>query len=136
MALTSSSYNVGHPWYYLLGGEILKPKAIMAQVKASGYRGYRADEIDAADRLPEPKRSQRLRRFEQEVRVTLQRDLRRYRALACELRSERLSRGIPECPTVCNGLHTAISLKYAHVYNGFAHLEALSCLSEHQMDLF
>ena len=53
--INSHSYNSGHPWYYKLGGVVKPPKQIMIEVRIRGYKGYMADDIDDADRKPEPK---------------------------------------------------------------------------------
>ena len=45
-----TGYNFGHPWYYVLGGEILSPKQIRADVSAGNYQGYMAEEINAVDK--------------------------------------------------------------------------------------
>jgi len=58
---TSLTYNIGHPWYYVLGGAPLSPKQILAEVRAEGYRGYNRDEIALAASRCEPRRSQDLR---------------------------------------------------------------------------
>ena len=47
-------YSAGHPWYFLLGGPVPKPRAIRAEVEARGSPGYRIGDIEAADRRAEP----------------------------------------------------------------------------------
>ena len=66
----------------------------------------------------------------------LQSDLSRYRQLAHELRQRR--RGNPmDCERpICLDVHTNMSLKFAHIYNDFAHLFFLDDLPSHQGDLF
>lgn len=41
-------YNVGHPWYFRLGGAIPSPKQIKTEVESRDYRGYLAGDFDAA----------------------------------------------------------------------------------------
>ena len=135
-SLDCCGYKPGHPWYYYLGGRILYPSEIRALAVASGYRGYRADDIADADRLAEPRRSAALRQIRNEVVAELQRDLTRYRAVARALRHERASEKPVAPGASCGELHTAMSLKYAHLYNGFAHLQVLDGLLERQPDLF
>ncbi|QBX99530.1 hypothetical protein E2K80_01305 [Rhodophyticola sp. CCM32] len=133
--VTHEDYPVGHSWYYRLGGETLKPKAIRAEVIASGYEGYRGDEIEAIDQMAEPVRSQKLRALNATVPRDLKCDLARYRQIASDIR--RLPRNgiiaehpISSCP------YMAISLKYAHLSNSFAHLTRLEKLLTQQGDLF
>lgn len=129
-------YPAGHPWFWMRGGPIPRPRGIIAHVKASGYRGYREDEINRAANLPEPKRSRTLRAIEKDVRQSLADDLPRYRKLACELRALRTQGHVSHEQGVCDDIHTALSLKFAHLVNGFAHLEMLGALSAGQLDLF
>jgi len=60
-------YHSGHPWYYLLGNPVLTLKKIRDDAKASSYRGYRADDILAASRKPEPKRSETIGKIHKEI---------------------------------------------------------------------
>lgn len=47
-------YHAGHPWYYLLGGDVPTPKQIQAAAAASDYCGYMAEELSKIDRQCEP----------------------------------------------------------------------------------
>ncbi len=136
MTVTFHGYWPTHPWYYLLGGPILMPRAIKALAILSGYRGYRAEEIAGADRLPEPKRSRKLDRVEQDVLSQLRADLARYRHLAHRLRLRRQACGVPENPVVCGDLDVSLGLAFAHVYNGYAHVVALDETRSRQLALF
>jgi hypothetical protein len=131
-----NGYSPGHPWYYLLGGAVLMPRAILEQTRASGYRGCSAAAIEAADRLAEPKRSASLRALHQRFYEDLQCDLSRYRACVRNLRLDRKRRRRPERPTQCDDVHVAISLKHNHLVNDFAHLVWLEELLSQQGDLF
>lgn len=135
MTITVHGYRPTHPWYYLLGGPILKPRAIKALVLTSGYQGYRADDIRQADRLPEPQRMRKLGQVTDEVKAELRGDLARYRQLAHQLRARRAEQGIPVQPSHCDGLDVALGLKFAHVYNGYAHVVALERLGSFQLSL-
>ena len=133
---TSRAYGAGHPWYYLLGGAVLTPKQIKASVIRSGYKGYLGEDIAAADRKPEPQRSQALKRFRARALEELRRDIRDYRRRALELHRYRTANSIPDRPTCCADIHTNISLKHNHLVNDFAHLVAIDALLEVQGDLF
>lgn len=136
MAVTFHGYWPTHPWYYLLGGLALGPFAIKALTRISEYRGYRAEEIAGADRLPEPKRSRKLDRIEQDVLSQLRADLARYRHLAHRLRLRRQACGVPENSVICDDLDVSLGLAFAHVYNGYAHLVALDETRSRQLALF
>lgn len=128
-----NGYHPSHPWYYLLGGSVLRPASIKALAVSTGYGGYRADEIASADRLPEPKRGRRLAAIKAEVLADLKRDVGRYRHLVCRLRQRRIAQGIPVNPVSSDDLDTALSLKFAHTYNGYAHLVTLERLDARQL---
>lgn len=51
-----TGYPIGHPWHYVLGGDIPSPEQILAYV-ASDYRGYREGKIERAHNAAEPRRS-------------------------------------------------------------------------------
>ena len=130
-------YQPGHPWFYKLGGKVLRPKQILSAVKASGYQGYRFDDIQQAGNKAEPHRSAALRNIRQEVLTRLISDLSCYRAYARELRDYRAidEADRPEQP-ICSDIHTSMSLKHNHLYNGFAHLAVIDDLLSSQPDLF
>lgn len=127
------SYPPSHPWYYLLGAPVLPPKAILFQVRFAGYRGYRYEEIERAANLAEPVRTRQLERLHSEFISEVKRDLSRYRECANALRRHRRAQSgrVGQCEHV----HTNLSLKYCHLFNGLAHLEAMSALPR-QQDLF
>lgn len=85
-----NTYSVGHSRYYRLGGTVLRPKQIRESVRASGYRGYRAEYIEAADMKAEPHRSSALRRMREKAKADLADDLSRYRICALELHRIRI----------------------------------------------
>ena len=134
--LTYSAYNMGHPWYYLLGGSIPTIKEIRAQAAQRGYQGYLADEIKAASRKCEPLRSRSLRAIKDKVMSELSRNASRYRQLAHELQKFRRENPLHETDFRCHDIHVAMGLKYAHFYNDFAHLGYLESLPDQQQDLF
>ncbi|MGJ8572291.1 MAG: hypothetical protein ACSHXI_16495 [Hoeflea sp.] len=129
-------YGSGHPWYYLLGGRVLYPKEIRAQVNAATYRGYLKDDILATAARQEPKRSEALRKIRHEVIAGLRRDIARYRQCAFELMNHTLEQDRTARLVSCDDVHVAISLKHNHIVNGFAHLALLNELPEQQGDLF
>jgi len=127
-------YSSGHPWYYVLGGEVLRPKQILADCRLSDYKGCSAAEIERADRLTEPGRSDTLRQIQQSHLAQLKSDLSRYREYVRALRTDRED-GRPPAPE-CRDVHVALSLKHNHLVNDFAHLIYLDDLLSRQKDLF
>nr|WP_321440363.1 hypothetical protein [uncultured Hyphomonas sp.] len=129
-------YGAGHPWFYVLGGRILPPSIIMAEVRISGYCGYMELDIAKADSLAEPKRSAELRRIRKTVLNDLRKDLSGYRRAARAVHAFR--REHPEAveKPFHNDAHTSASLKYCHLFNDFAHLIVLDDLLAAQRDLF
>ena len=126
----------GHPWYYLLGGVVPTPKQIQAEAIVSDYCGYMADDIRQIDKMSEPKRSDKLRKLQGKFKADLKSDLSRYREVVRELHNERRTNPKRDIPVCCDDVHTAMSLKNAHLYNDFAHLHFLDELLGKQMDLF
>ena len=134
--IRANGYGAGHPWYYVLGGPILKPRQIIKRIKENGYQGYMADDIKIADKKPEPQRSEALRAIKGNVIRSYRRDLSCYRKLACELRRYQQEHALAIDSPVCESIHTNISLKHNQLYNDFAHLVLLDELLSHQPDLF
>ena len=56
--------------------------------------------------------------------------------IACAIRRDRAENPIFVEPDSCADIHTDISLKYAHIYNDFAHLNYIDDLLAQQGDLF
>jgi hypothetical protein len=133
---TQFQYNTGHPWYYLLGGRILTLKQIREATRYNQYQGYLRDDIAAVDRLPEPRRSAKLRSLRVKVMTNLQKDISGYRKRALELHRYRMSHPVPSQPISAADIHTNISLKHNHLVNDFAHLMYLDDLLGKQGDLF
>lgn len=128
-------YGAGHPWYYLLGGEIPTLKAIQAHAKAMNYGGYAADDIVKAAAKAEPQRTAALNSFTSKFRADLQNDISRYCQCVRELNALPKQSLQAEMPTVCNGKHVSMSLKFNHLINDFVHLHVLEGLHT-QRDLF
>lgn len=128
-------YNVGHPWYYFLGGKVPTLKQIRTDAQTSGYCGYRKADIESARGLAEPKRSARLRYIKEDVKLRLTSDISRYREVVRDLQAYRAG-DTNRNHMGCAEVHTSMSLKYAHIYNGFAHLHMLDDLPDQQIDLF
>ena len=129
-------FPVGHCWYYRRGGDILKPKPIRASVCAEARRGYMAREIEAIDRMVEPKRSAKLRELQQTFQRQLREDLSRYRQLAHQIRQERRTHAEPIDRPIATCIYMAISLKFSHLFNDFALLDQVNHLLTQQGDLF
>ena len=128
-------YNAGHPWYYKLGGAVLKPKAILEAVKVSGYQGYLAEDIAGANNKTEPQRSMALREIKEKVLVEMWRNISSYRTYASQLRKERQGSNSELENHSSNDLHMSMSLKHNHIYNDLAHLHNLDRLLD-QFELF
>lgn len=134
MTINASGYSPEHPWYYLLGGPILRPKQILNMVKDSGDKGY--IEIDKLDRKSEPQRSESLRSLRLKVVSELRNDLSKYRHFAFELKHYRITHPLQDKYISCDDIHTNICFKHNHIYNDFAHLIQIDKLLAKQLDLF
>ena len=128
-------YSAGHPWYYVLGGDTPRIKEIRDHVASRSYRGYLAEDIETANKLPEPKRTEALEALRNSANKALQEDISRYRRAAQELRAFRDLDGDKSAEPVCLDVHVALSLKFNHLFNDFAHLHYLDSLPK-QLDLF
>ena len=111
-------------------------KQIRAHAIGRGYLGYMAHDIEQISKRPEPKRSQALRKIRVKVLEDLRADISRYRRPARELQLFRQENRDHRKEPTCYAVHTNISLKFAHIYNGFAHLAYLDNLPDQQQDLF
>ena len=132
-------YNAGHPWYYRLGGDIPKPKQILQLVQLGDYRGYAEEDIKAADTMAEPKRSEKLKYFKKQFEKDLKQDLAIYRQKVVELnrlRKDNSHDPLQDSFNCCDDVYTAMSLKFSHLINDFAHLVYLEELLSWQIDLF
>ena len=129
-------YKPGHPWYYRHGGHIQTPREILEEVRKSGYEGYNPEGIRRADNLPEPKRSEELRRLRDAEKAIYKRDLSRYRSYAFQLKMARKN-GIPiEGESINDDICLNLSLKCSHLFNDFAHLILIKNKLLQQPDLF
>ena len=95
-------YHAGHPWFYLLGGDIPTPKQIQADAMASDCCGYKADDLRKIDKHCEPKRSDSLRKWQAKFRADLMSDLSIYREVVRELRKYRETQDWDTVPSCCN----------------------------------
>lgn len=134
MQQRSNNYRPGHPWFYVLGGSVLGPKQILKNVKASSYKGCKADSIEKMGGMPDPKRSQELRAFRKTVLAELVGNLSRYREVVCALHQHRREVGGQQ--PAFDEVHGNVSLKHNHLYNDFAHLVTIDELLAEQPDLF
>ena len=75
MTLTYDDYNIGHPWYFVLGGSAPSPRYIRDQVAETGQTGYLRADIEQLDRKPEPQRSATLRELRDKVKTDLRKDI-------------------------------------------------------------
>lgn len=133
--VTYADYSPGHPWYYFLGGTVLPPIAIRAMVRAYGTQGYRSDEIRRAAAQPEPARSETLRKIRIDVMRSLKSNISIYREVARELHRYRIETADQTRGCASADVHTAMSLKFAHLCNDFAHIDLLDATPQ-QADLF
>ncbi|GLO68619.1 hypothetical protein MACH17_01360 [Phaeobacter inhibens] len=133
--LSHHGYSAGHPWYYFLGGAVPKLKEIKDSVYVDNYEGYLATDIKAIAKKPEPQRTRAINDLRRRLFDDLRRDISMYRRCVLELRRYRLQN--PEAAGACCAeIHTSMSLKHNHIYNGFANLRTLDALPEQQLDLF
>ena len=130
-----NGYTPTHPWFYVLGGQTQTPKEIRAEVRSSGYKGYRQEELSKLDAKAEPQRSQGLRKLRLVVLEELRIDLRQYRSVALEFHRQKQS-DIKEESNYCADVHTSMSLKYCHLFNDFGHILAIDEMLSKQPDLF
>ncbi|WHP69397.1 hypothetical protein [Phaeobacter inhibens] len=133
--LSHIGYSAGHPWYYFLGGAVPKLKEIKASVYVDGYEGCLADDIKATARKAEPQRTHAINAMRHKLIDDLHRDISIYRRCVRELSRYRLEHS-EASGTCCAEIHTSMSLKHNHIYNGFANLKTLEALPAQQMDLF
>lgn len=130
-----AGYRSGHPWYYVLGGDWLRPKQILENVWKSGYGGYLAKDLQKANKLAEPRRSETLQLYRERFKSELRQDLSGYRESVRKLRDHR--RNVePDGKPECTDAHTSVSLKHNHLVNDFAHLILLDKLIPEQLELF
>lgn len=133
--LECGGYSAGHPWYYLLGGKRPTLKQISAYAERFEKPGYRAEEIDVAHRLPEPKRTQVLLKIRAAIMEDLRRDISGYRRAVRNLSAYRKAYQPEACPKICGDVHVAMSLKFSHLLNDFIHLQKLKSMPS-QLNLF
>lgn len=110
-------------------------KEIRANAYASDYKGYLADDIQAIGRKSEPQRTQCINALRKKVLDALNRDISVFRRCVRELRQYRRNHPEP-VGRACAEIHTSMSLKHSHIYNGFANLKTLDELPDQQVDLF
>jgi hypothetical protein len=101
----------------------------------AGITGYRDDEFSKLAHQPEPNRSAEIRETQETVKVELRKDIARYRQCAFELHRYRETQDFSDELSSCDEVHTNLSLKVAHMINGFAHLNQLESM-DRQTDLF
>ena len=130
-----TGYQPGHPWFYKLDGKVLYPKEILENVEASGYKGYRQEDIEQEASKPEPHRSVALRKLRQEFLNSLKDNLREYRRYTLELQLMRTEK-MYDNSSICSDIHVSMSLKHNHIYNDLAHLNLIDALLSEQPDLF
>lgn len=136
-------YSPGHMWYYVSDNPVLYPKDILANVRESGYEGYRKEAIDKIDRKPEPHRSATLRQLRDTYYKDYRESLSHYRVLARKLHAYRRAykayrkhRPNDEVQLRPQHLHMNISFVHNHIYNAFGHMEYIDKLLSKQPDLF
>ncbi len=133
--LECGGYSAGHPWYYVRGGTVPTLKQIRGYASKFEKRGYMADEVETAHRLPEPRRGATLAKIRAQVLQSMRGDISGYRKAARQLAAYRGKHGFNEDPPRCEDVHVAISLKFCHTLNDFIHLRQLDALPS-QLSLF
>lgn len=133
--LSHKGYSAGHPWYYFLGGAVPTLKEIRADAHANDCKGYLVDDIQAIGLKSEPQRTQAINAMRKKILDALKRDISVFRRCVRELRQYRINHPKP-VGRACAEIHTSMSLKNNHIYNGFATLKTLDELPDQQLDLF
>lgn len=129
-------YDFTHPWYYYLGGPIPKLSQIKNDVECSKQSYSPLLDIEALQRYSEPKRSQERGKLAQRIKADLAKDITRFRECVRELRATRKNDRSPTSMTrACRDIDVSVSLKVAHIYNGFLKLQLLQDIPQ-QFDLF
>lgn len=129
-------YSLGHPWYFLLGGQIPTPKQIKVLTDAGNHSGYLAEGIGQINRRDEPQRSEKLRCLKSNVESSLTNDLSIYRDVVRDLNRYRALDTMDKLNPICEEVHVSMGLKISHLINGFAHLNSINGLLDQQRDLF
>lgn len=128
-------YGPTHPWYYVLGGTPLSPKQILLNVAASGYQGYRSDEISTIANRPSKVRYVKAEELQHVVLQEFRKNVHRYRRVVHELYQYRRTEHADT--EACKDVHVAVSLKHNHLYNDLAHVIRLEqILAQKQPSLF
>lgn len=131
-----NTYRPGHPWYYVLGGDVLYPKQILENVLQDDDLYVSFNEIANADNKNEPLRSEALRKLREKNRQFLQSDLRRYREVIRELSAFRKEFDAHSSELTCESVHVNVSLKHNHIYYHLKFLKTVHNLLSVQPDLF
>lgn len=131
-------YGSGHPWYYRLGGRILYPGEIKAEIYDRSPDEWHLQGFASIARMAEPARSREIQKQRKIITDGLQDDITRYRELARQINKLRTFIGPAPKPTFLesqNEPNSGISLKHNHIHYGFSKLRALDSLDV-QQDLF
>ncbi|MDW3210294.1 MAG: hypothetical protein R8N23_10530 [Reichenbachiella sp.] len=125
------SYCSGHPWYYVLGGTPMSVKEIWTLMQEPDRYGYLKDDIEKS-----AGNNQKLRKLQADIRLSLNKDISRYRRVVFEFNQFRKSNSIDLENPKCEDIHVSMSLKVSHLLNGFANQRHVNDLLAHQPELF
>tara|TARA_R100001224_G_scaffold90787_2_gene59950 strand:- start:5333 stop:5734 length:402 start_codon:yes stop_codon:yes gene_type:complete len=114
----------GSLWYYRDGGKRLSLKTIRQSADASQMTAFMREKIAAADRLPEPQRSQAFRSLRAETVAELRKVIGAYRDLT--------RHGQPSCANVQCSLYVAT----CYLRFEFAALQVIDEKATRQLSLF
>jgi hypothetical protein len=114
----------GSLWYFRDGGKRLSLKTIRQSADASQMTAFMAERIEAADRLPEPQRSQAFRSLRAETVAELRNVIGAYRDLARQSQ--------PPCAEVQCSLYVAT----CYLRFEFAALQVIDEKATRQLSLF
>lgn len=129
-------YDPTHPWYYYLGGPIPTLKQIRAHAQREAYGSRAYSQIEALDRMQEPKRSKERNELLAWITFSLHRDISRYRECVRALHDARKKENEQtHMEPSCREVDVSMSLKVAHIFHGFTQLEQLQRVPQ-QIDLF
>ena len=135
--LTShKGYSPTHSWYFYLGGPIPTLKQIQTYAQSKPHGHYIDYQISELDRMDEPKRSQKRHALVLQITNDLRNDISRYRECVRTLHKERQKEiGLDRMSRCCRDIDVSVSLKVAHIFNGFSNLHLLQDVPQ-QFDLF
>lgn len=133
-----AGYNSSHPWYYKLGGRILSPAEIAAEVEHELGTTGDFTMVEKLDQMNEPRRSNKIRKAIEQLQQSQQQNVERYHEVTEQLTYERERPGPYEWDKrrMWSDPTTAVSLKHNHIAYAHATICRLNDLVSVQLELF